>query len=334
MKKIVLMAAVTGLGLTVAVSCSKKEGETSASVAGGGGGAGGAAGVVKRIEMPRYQSDLPDAEGREAFATSCLSCHSTAYIGMQPPLTAAKWEEEVRKMQKTYGAPIADEQVKPIVSYLMAVKEASGGAHIREAQVAAPAANALVKPARDPGDRADDAKRGEDVFAQLCASCHGTDGRGTGPAGLALLPKPADLTAGKLSDEGVARAVCNGVPGTAMAVFGTMPQKDLRAVEAYVLDLCTDDVPAGPQSEEGRQLYLQNCASCHGADGRGDGIAGVLLPRAAADFHLRRPTAAYAKQVIADGVAGTSMPGWKAKLNEQQRGVLAEYVRGFFKEGK
>lgn len=332
MKKIVMMAAVAAVGLTVAVSCSKKEGETSAAATDGSGG-GGAAGVVRRIDLPRYQSDLPDAEGREAFATSCLACHSTSYIGMQPPMTADKWEAEVKKMKATYGAPIADEQVKPIVSYLMAVKEGGKGSpHIREAQAAAPAGNALVKPARNPGDRAEDAMHGEAVFGQLCASCHGTDGRGTGPAGLALLPKPADLTAGKLSDEGVARAVCNGVPGTAMAVFGTMPKKDLQGVEAYVQGLCTDDAPAGAQSEEGRQLYVQNCAACHGADGHGDGFAGVLLPRQAADFHLRRPTAEYANQAIANGVAGTSMPGWKTKLDEKQRAMLAEYVRGFFED--
>jgi mono/diheme cytochrome c family protein len=288
---------------------------------------------VHRIELPKYQADLPDAEGREAFATSCLACHSTAYISMQPPLTSAKWEESVRKMQKVYGAPIGEEQVAPIVKYLMAVKEGEGP-RIRTAPVAAPAGNELILPATDPAQREKDVERGEEVFAQLCASCHGTDGRGTGPAGLALLPKPADLTAGKFSDEGVARAVGNGVPGTAMAAFGKMPKRDVRAVEAYVQSLSTDDgAAAGMQSAEGKQLYLQNCASCHGVDGRGDGLAGLALPRAAADFHLRRPTAEYARQVIADGVPGTAMPGWKAKLSEQQRALLAEYVRGFFAEG-
>lgn len=324
---LVMATAVAAVGMTVAVSCSKKEAETSAAAA---KGEASAPGVVHRIDLPKYQPNLPDAEGRDVFATACLSCHSTAYIGMQPPLTAAKWEEVVHKMQKVYGAPIAEEQVKPIVTYLMAVKETSGGPRIREAQAAAPAGNELTLPSRDPADRADDVERGENVFVQLCASCHGTDGRGTGPAGLALLPKPADLTAGKLSDEGVAQAVCNGIPGTGMAVFGTMPKKDLRAVEAYVLTLCTDSTPAKPQTEEGKQLYLQNCAACHGAEGHGDGIAGVVLPRPAADFHMRRPTVEYANQVIADGVPGTAMPGWKAKLSEEQRATLAEYVRGFF----
>ena len=59
-----------------------------------------------------YQPVLPVAAGpgREAFANGCLTCHSTRYIAMQPPLTAAKWEENVRKMMKTYGAHVAEEQ--------------------------------------------------------------------------------------------------------------------------------------------------------------------------------------------------------------------------------
>jgi cbb3-type cytochrome c oxidase subunit III len=252
------------------------------------------------------------------------------YIGMQPPLTADKWEAEVKKMQTVYGAPIADEQIKPIVSYLMAVKEGNESGHIRESLVAAKSEDPLVKLARDPADRLADAKRGEGIFQQFCSPCHGTEGHGDGPAGLVLLPHPADLTAGRLSDTGVAEIVAHGVPGTGMASFGKMSEGDLRAVESYAQSLCPDDGPSPAQSEEGKQLYMQNCAACHGADGAGDGFAGVLLPRQAADFRKRRPTLEHAKQVIADGVAGTAMPAWKAKLNEQQRAALAEYVRGFF----
>ena len=32
------------------------------------------------------------------------------------------------------------------------------------------------------------------VYERLCASCHGTDGKGDGPAAAALDPKPTDLT--------------------------------------------------------------------------------------------------------------------------------------------
>ncbi len=39
-----------------------------------------------------------------------------------------------------------------------------------------------------------DAEKGKASFAQYCGSCHGATGKGDGPAGAALTPKPKDLT--------------------------------------------------------------------------------------------------------------------------------------------
>lgn len=35
---------------------------------------------------------------------------------------------------------------------------------------------------------------GKETFVKYCASCHGEDGKGNGPAAIALKPPPADLT--------------------------------------------------------------------------------------------------------------------------------------------
>ena len=50
----------------------------------------------------------------------CLSCHSSAYVSMQPVMNGAQWTAEVNKMKAVYGAPIPDDQVPAIVSYLVA----------------------------------------------------------------------------------------------------------------------------------------------------------------------------------------------------------------------
>ncbi len=42
--------------------------------------------------------------------------------------------------------------------------------------------------------KADAIAAGKDLFAANCASCHGTEAKGDGPAGQGLNPKPADLT--------------------------------------------------------------------------------------------------------------------------------------------
>ena len=44
------------------------------------------------------------------------------YALEQPPLPRKTWEAEVDKMRKTYGAPVADEDVPAIVAYLVAVR--------------------------------------------------------------------------------------------------------------------------------------------------------------------------------------------------------------------
>ncbi|TAK37034.1 MAG: cytochrome c [Chloroflexota bacterium] len=44
------------------------------------------------------------------------------------------------------------------------------------------------------GDKAQSAARGKTLFGTSCASCHGSAGKGDGPVGAALKPKPTDLT--------------------------------------------------------------------------------------------------------------------------------------------
>jgi mono/diheme cytochrome c family protein len=64
--------------------------------------------------------------------------------------------------------------------------------------------------------------RGQQVYDANCASCHGDTGRGDGPAGRALRPRPADfrvhMAAGH-TDQELFNWVTNGVDGTGMPAF-------------------------------------------------------------------------------------------------------------------
>jgi high-affinity iron transporter len=80
--------------------------------------------------------------------------------------------------------------------------------------------------------------RGQEVYQAQCASCHGDDGRGDGPAAGGLDPPPADLAdAGPLrgaSPLDFYRRVSIGVVGTAMPGFeGRLSADDRWAVAAY-----------------------------------------------------------------------------------------------------
>jgi hypothetical protein len=69
---------------------------------------------------PAFQMQLADGPGRGETQISCSSCHTPRYILMQPPLPAATWDAEVRKMIKTYGAQISDADTQKITQYLQA----------------------------------------------------------------------------------------------------------------------------------------------------------------------------------------------------------------------
>lgn len=65
---------------------------------------------------------------------------------------------------------------------------------VAAASAALAAAIASAGDARDPKVDQVLADMGGELFQQYCASCHGSDARGTGPAAGALKVRPADLT--------------------------------------------------------------------------------------------------------------------------------------------
>ena len=67
---------------------------------------------------PAPPVDLVAGDGLQEVQIYCNTCHSTRYITMQPPLPAATWEAEVTKMNKTFGAAIADDNSRKIILYL------------------------------------------------------------------------------------------------------------------------------------------------------------------------------------------------------------------------
>ena len=85
---------------------------------------------------------------------------------------------------------------------------------------------------------------------------------------------------------------------------------------------------AAPDLARGAALYAQNCASCHGVSGGGDGPAaeGLDPPPIAFDDVVRaRERSAFALyQVIGQGLEGTAMPGF-SDLGVEDRWSLAYY---------
>ena len=74
-------------------------------------------------------------------------------------------------------------------------------------------------------------ERGQKLFEQFCANCHGKSGKGDGPVAAALKPKPANLAerAGHHTDGDFAWKIANG--------RGSMPGFKSQLTENQIWDL-------------------------------------------------------------------------------------------------
>ena len=97
-------------------------------------------------------------------------------------------------------------------------------------------------------------------------------------------------------------------------------------LRAYPVPRAPDAVP---DLSVAKALYQQNCASCHGVTGAGDGAASAGLDPPPIDFtdaaRARQRSVFALQQVIEQGLEGTSMASY-AHLSEDQRWALAFYV--------
>ena len=88
--------------------------------------------------------------------------------------------------------------------------------------------------------------------------------------------------------------------------------------------------------DEGRALYSDNCSSCHGAEGLGDGEAGrALVPSPALlRWFVQMPMSGdeYLVWAISEGGErfGTNMPAFKGDLSEESIWKIIAYMRAGF----
>lgn len=72
------------------------------------------------VELPQETAAFKPGPGSEIANVQCLICHSVEYISTQPPTSArGYWKATVEKMKHKFGASIPDEQIVPLVDYLV-----------------------------------------------------------------------------------------------------------------------------------------------------------------------------------------------------------------------
>ncbi|HEY6057939.1 MAG TPA: c-type cytochrome, partial [Candidatus Limnocylindrales bacterium] len=196
------------------------------------------------------------------------------------------------------------------------------------ALVVAPVAGGASEPARSAGAGvgagtgavvAGDATRGQALFLQSCASCHGEQGTGTpvAPSIRDAGPALADyvLRTGRMPLNVPSQQSRRNAPA--------FDEAQIADLVAYVASLGTGPpIPevavSGADVALGRSLYIENCASCHGAGGAGGAVgAGFVAP----------PLSASDPTTVGEAVTVGPGPMPVFAFTPAERDALAAYVQ-------
>ena len=176
------------------------------------------------------------------------------------------------------------------------------------------------------------AERGRQLFFESCVSCHGERGDGKGPSASGLKPPPANFTDAQFmrgeTPYDFYHVISLGKTHTGMpawdAVLSVQQRWDLVS---YLWTLA----PGSAGIAEGQGIYLAQCASCHGANGNGQGVFSPALVKAAPDLSqaqaLARRSDAEIFGSVTEGVAATPMPAFARTLKEDERWKVVAFMR-------
>jgi cytochrome c oxidase cbb3-type subunit 3 len=156
------------------------------------------------------------------------------------------------------------------------------------------------------------------LYANNCATCHGSDARGA--AGFPNLTN-ADWQWGG-SEDAVYATIAHGRLG-AMPPWGEMlGQQGVEEVVAYVLTLSGQSAPAD-LAAAGKTRFEAVCAACHGPDGKG--MQAVGAPNLTDDVWVYGPGADMIRYAVVNG-RQNQMPAHLDLLGEQRVRLLTAYV--------
>ena len=169
---------------------------------------------------------------------------------------------------------------------------------------------------------------GRAAFGDNCVPCHGAGGQGA--RGYPNLNDDVWLWGGKLAD--IQHTITVGVrsahPGTRqsqMPAFGRdgiLKPEQVDDLTEYALKLSGRGADARAVRRAG-SLFTENCAACHGADGKGNRSLGA--PNLTDNEALYGKTREDIRDQIWNGHGGV-MPTWNGRLSAQEIKALAVYV--------
>ncbi len=209
-------------------------------------------------------------------------------------------------------------------------------------------------------------EEGKVVYDVKCAHCHGYAGDAESVATPYLLPPPRDFTSGNYkfrstasgelpTTEDIKRSIEAGMPYTSMPPWkGILSDAEITNLAYYLKTFDAAfagpygtpnvvDIPKAPDYDEGKlargkEVFEANqCADCHGVNGRGNGPSAPDLvddwgyPIRPADMTKRwtfraSSTREDVYRTFTTGLNGTPMPSYAQTITEEDRWALVDYV--------
>jgi cytochrome c oxidase cbb3-type subunit 3 len=170
---------------------------------------------------------------------------------------------------------------------------------------------------------------GRAAFKVNCVQCHGA-----GAAGSKGYPNLNDddwLWGGDVQairttlEHGIRQPGDDATRISQMPAFGRdgiLTAAQIADIVSYVRTISGQEAQSA-SAAAGAPLYADNCAACHGADGKGDRTLGA--PNLTDAIWLYGGDRAALTQTIVNARAGV-MPGWKDRLDPATLNMLAAYV--------
>lgn len=161
---------------------------------------------------------------------------------------------------------------------------------------------------------------GRALYMQTCAACHGVSGQGVSGAGPSLQGQGAAGAAYALYT-GRMPLPENGVPSQQRPPV--LSPSQIQSLVDYVAQIAPGPTipPVDTQGADiaaGRQLFINSCAACHGADASGDSVGGGFI---APSLHNAAPSTIGEAMLTGPG----PMPVFRLPI--QQIDQIAAYVQ-------
>ncbi len=200
---------------------------------------------------------------------------------------------------------------------------------VRGAKMATLGSAPLAEIEKDPALLALARASGKTVFGDNCAPCHGTGGAGA--KGYPNLNDDEWLWGGNLEQimQTIQYGVRSGHPKThesAMLAFGkegVLKKDQIVTVANYVRSLSGLSTSPGYDASAGAKIFADNCASCHGDQGKGNQELGA--PDLTDKIWLYGSDEATLVETISNGRSGV-MPAWVSRLDPSTIKALTVYV--------